>query len=64
MFSILAYFTCGFSIPEGAAYEFSTGLEDGFEKNLGFLGFLKNLKGPKISFFLFFGEILYRSYYI
>ena len=46
-----------------------TGLENGFEKKPRFFGFLKKpRKTPKVQnlgflgFFLFFGQILYKSY--
>ena len=37
-------------------YRYIAGLENGSEKNLGFLGFFKpkNLKSPKFSFFFYF----------
>jgi len=44
----------------GASDSTRPGLENGFEKNLVFL----NLKSPKFGFFLFFAEILYKSYLI
>ena len=44
----------------GSAYHkpghLGPGLENGFEKNLGFLGFLKKLNSPKF----FFCQILYK----
>ena len=38
------------------------GLENGSEKNLGFLGFLKNLKKPEKSKFRFLGFFIFWSW--